>query len=146
MEGALKGLFTAGAANRVRIPRRPIRLVLAALLFPAAIRAVGLGGGESGGSVVDARGAGIKIKGATYRSAAGELLKATFDLGRNLVRLRLPDGRRVTLPAATSASGARYSNGSRTFWEHQGVGRYFEGETPVFQGEILRESPRPNRR
>ncbi len=74
---------------------------------------------------------------AVYRSSAGEYLSAVFDLNRNVVTVSLPDGRSVTLPVAVSASGARYGNGTETFWEHQGTGRFFRGEKLVFEGMIL---------
>jgi quercetin dioxygenase-like cupin family protein/membrane-bound inhibitor of C-type lysozyme len=71
---------------------------------------------------------------ATYRAGDGARLEACFDLDRNTVTVGLADGNRVVLPAALSGSGARYSDGARTFWEHQGVGRYFVGEKLLFEG------------
>lgn len=73
---------------------------------------------------------------AVYRSADGKTARATFDLDRDLVIVTLPDGRMVTLPAAPSASGARYSNGNETFWEHQGTARFFRGDTVIFEGRV----------
>jgi membrane-bound inhibitor of C-type lysozyme len=64
------------------------------------------------------------------------MLKAFFDLNLHLVRVTLPNGRIVTLPAAMLGSGARYSNGTETFWEHQGTGRFFKGETLLFEGAL----------
>jgi inhibitor of cysteine peptidase len=83
---------------------------------------------------------------ANYRSADGKTVTASFDLGWNLVTVTLPDGRRVTLPAATSASGARYSDEKETFWEHQGVGRFFMGEQLLFEGGVMSDkqaAPQP---
>jgi len=71
---------------------------------------------------------------AVFRSADGKTVSAIFDLDRDLVTVTLPDGRTATLPAAPSASGARYSNGSETFWEHQGSARFFTGDTVIFEG------------
>lgn len=71
---------------------------------------------------------------AAYRAGDGARLEACFDLDRNTVTVGLADGSRVVLPAALSGSGARYSDGARTFWEHQGVGRYFVGEKLLFEG------------
>ena len=71
---------------------------------------------------------------AAYRAGDGARLEACFDLDRNTVTVGLADGSRVVLPAAVSGSGARYSDGARTFWEHQGVGRYFVGEKLLFEG------------
>jgi len=87
-----------------------------------------------------------RITTATYRSADGKTATASYDLDRNLVTVTLPDGRRVTLPAAPSASGARYSDGRETFWEHQGSGRFFTGETLIFEGTVSdreRTAPQP---
>jgi inhibitor of cysteine peptidase len=75
-----------------------------------------------------------RVTTACYRSGDGKIAVASFDLGRDLVTVTLPDGRSVTLPAAPSASGARYSDGKDTFWEHQGSGRFFTGETLLFSG------------
>jgi membrane-bound inhibitor of C-type lysozyme len=47
--------------------------------------------------------------------------------GATHARLTLPNGDSVSLPHAASASGARYSNGAVTLWEHQGTARI---ETP----------------
>lgn len=71
---------------------------------------------------------------ATYAAAGGEQLQACFDLVRKNVTVGLADGSRVVLPVAVSGSGARYSDGTRTFWEHQGIGRYFVGEKLLFEG------------
>jgi predicted secreted protein len=89
--------------------------------------------------IVAVAAAGPRIAAAGYRSATGEMLKASFDLDRNKVTVTLPDGRSVALPAAPSASGARYSNGTETFWEHQGIGRFFREETVLFEGALLPE-------
>ncbi|MEI8354807.1 MAG: protease inhibitor I42 family protein [Deltaproteobacteria bacterium] len=77
---------------------------------------------------------------ARYLSSAGKTAAASFDLGRNLVTVTLPDGRCVTLPSAPSASGARYSDGRESFWEHQGVGRFFKGEKLIFEGAVADEA------
>lgn len=73
---------------------------------------------------------------AVYRSADGKTASATFDLEQDQVTVTLPDGRTVTLPAAPSASGARYSSTSETFWEHQGSARFFSGDTIIFEGVV----------
>lgn len=78
---------------------------------------------------------------AVYRSTDGRQLRACFDLKRQQVAVRLPDGALVQLPVAVSGSGARYSNGSRTFWEHQGKGRYLEGDTLLFEGAVTHQPP-----
>ena len=90
-------------------------------------------------SVVSATAASLPCNGvqqvpATYAAANGEQMQACFDLVRKNVTVGLADGSRVVLPVAVSGSGARYSDGTRTFWEHQGVGRYFVGEKLLFEG------------
>jgi len=77
---------------------------------------------------------GARNVAAAYRSDGGAQLNACFDLDRNIVTVGLADGSRVMLPAAISGSGARYSDGARTFWEHKGIGRYFVGEKLLFEG------------
>jgi membrane-bound inhibitor of C-type lysozyme len=73
---------------------------------------------------------------AVYRSATGETMTAQFDTGTDTAEIRLPNGRRVILPRARSGSGARYSDGKETFWEHQGEGSYWTGEALIFQGRV----------
>lgn len=71
---------------------------------------------------------------AVYVLATGEQMAAQFDLPARTVTVTLPNGHIVTLPAAVSASGARYSNGKETFWEHQGIGRFFVKDELRFEG------------
>lgn len=78
---------------------------------------------------------------AVYRSTDGRQLQACFDLKQQRVTVRLPNGALVQLPVAVSGSGARYSDGTRTFWEHQGTGRYSEGETLLFEGAVTDQPP-----
>jgi len=72
---------------------------------------------------------------ARYVSATGERLVAVFDNTADTVTVTLPGGRTVTLPRAVSGSGARYSDGNDTFWDHHGEGTFTTGETIVFQGK-----------
>ena len=78
---------------------------------------------------------------ARYASTDNSVLIARFDLERALVRIELPDKRSLTLPLAVSASGARYSNGTETFWEHHSVGRFLVGDDVVFEGTLLPAPP-----
>jgi len=71
---------------------------------------------------------------ARYVSATGERLGAVFDNAADTVTITLPDGRTVTLPRAVSGSGARYSDGTDTFWDHHGEGTFTTGEKIFFQG------------
>lgn len=79
---------------------------------------------------------GLKQVPAAYIAASGEQLQACFDLVQNRVTVAFADGSSLVLPVAISGSGARYSDGTHTFWEHQGVGRYFVGEKLLFEGGI----------
>jgi quercetin dioxygenase-like cupin family protein/membrane-bound inhibitor of C-type lysozyme len=72
---------------------------------------------------------------AAYVSSAGKQLEACFDQDRQQATLLLPDGVKLTLPIALSASGVRYSDGKRVFWEHQGVARYFADDKLLFEGK-----------
>ena len=67
---------------------------------------------------------------------AGNQISVTWDCDGTMIPVRfmedtvlvdLPDGTSVTLPIAMSASGSRYTNGTVTYWEHQGTARI---ETP----------------
>lgn len=75
---------------------------------------------------------------AVYVSSRGQRLAARFDIPGKAVFLTLPDGRTLTLPLAVSGSGARYSNGAQTFWEHQGGAIFEERGVLLFEG---RETP-----
>jgi len=68
---------------------------------------------------------------------AGNQISVTWDCDGTMIPVRfmedaalvdLPDGTSVTLPIARSGSGARYTNGTVTYWEHQGTARI---ETPT---------------
>lgn len=71
-----------------------------------------------------------------YLSNKGTTLTASFDPNTNHVQVTLPDKRTVFLPAAISASGARYSNAYETFWDHQGKVIYTKGDKVIFEGTI----------
>jgi len=103
-----------------------IRLLVACLLLISALSA--------GATTLPCGGKGIRQVAAAYTAADGKQLEACFDLERNVVVVRLPDGTVTTLPSAIAASGARYTDGKQTFWEHQGTGRYWMGEKLLFEG------------
>jgi len=64
---------------------------------------------------------------ATYR--CGDVtFTATFVNDSVFVAFR---GDTIRLPIAISASGARYSDGQRTFWEHQGTARLELPDTTI---------------
>jgi len=85
-------------------------------------------------NLCDARKPG-KIVIAYYASAEGEQLTARFDIDAKTVTVERPGKKTRTLPLAVSASGARYSNGEMTFWEHQGTATLFRGDSIVFTGK-----------
>lgn len=91
---------------------------------------------SAGAASLPCGGIGTRQVPAGYTAADGKQLDACFDLDRNTVVVRLPDANTITLPSAMSASGARYSDERHTFWEHQGVGRYFVGEKLLFEGKL----------
>ncbi|MBL6798692.1 MAG: MliC family protein [Synechococcus sp. BS307-5m-G39] len=59
-----------------------------------------------------------------YRCGGGQIIEARYgslsDQSLAFVRLRLPDGRRLTLPQVASASGARYSADQAVTWWSKG--------------------------
>lgn len=72
---------------------------------------------------------------AFYLSSAGERLTARFDIKARKVTVERPGKKTRILPLAVSASGARYSDGTMTFWEHQGTATLFRGDEIVFYGK-----------
>ena len=65
-----------------------------------------------------------------YRCGGGEQIDATYyglkDRSLSFVRLTLPDGRQLTLPQLSSASGARYSADQDTTWWTKGDGGFLQ--------------------
>ena len=89
-------------------PRHRMMLMLPAIAFLA---------------LVSARDAGAAAAAKTIRAhfacTDGKAIDATFINGtRSSVRLKLSDGRKLSLPQALSASGARYANKDESvvFW------------------------------
>lgn len=72
---------------------------------------------------------------ATYISDHGKVLTASFDNASSTVTIELPEGKKLTLPSAQSASGSRYSDNDMTFWEHQSSVTLYKGEELVFAGK-----------
>lgn len=77
---------------------------------------------------------------ATYITEQGEQLNVRFDTASDTVTVDLEDGSSLTLPAAQSASGARYSNGQMTFWEHQGSATLEKEDKQIFNGKAVEEA------
>ncbi len=73
---------------------------------------------------------------AQYTASDGSQLEVCFDLAKKTVSVHLPNIAVVTLPSSVSGSGARYSDETHIFWEHQGTARYYTGEKLLFEGQI----------
>lgn len=73
---------------------------------------------------------------AVFVSASGTRLSVSYDAGAAHATVVLPDGQVCRLPRAVSGSGARYSDGSRTCWEHQGTVTFEIGDRVVFEGRL----------
>ena len=73
----------------------------------------------------------------TFTCPGGETIEAIFpaELGGD-VTVSLPDQEAMTLPAVEAASGARYSDGSTTFWEQGGEAMVEVGDEVVLQNCI----------
>ena len=65
-----------------------------------------------------------------YRCGGGQIIEAHYgslsDQSLAFVRLRLPDGRRLTLPQVASASGARYSADQAFTWWSKGSSGFLQ--------------------
>jgi len=77
---------------------------------------------------------------ATYSSNTGQILKVDFNNEKATVTVHMPDESLLELKSAPSASGARYSNGSVTFWEHQGEATLSRNEAEIFKGTEVNET------
>ncbi len=78
----------------------------------------------------------------TFVSTNGETVTAVYSREGNTwnhatVELLLPDKTKVQLNLAISASGARYTNQTAEWWEHQGAATYDVGGTNIFRGTIM---------
>lgn len=73
------------------------------------------------------------VNSAVFVSEAGGAIRADYR-DDDTVTLSFPDGGTRRLPAAVSASGARYAADGREWWEHQGEARYSVDERTVFVG------------
>lgn len=76
---------------------------------------------------------------AHYKSSDGRVMEAKFNLEEQKVTVTPPGEKEITLPSAESASGARYSNGKQTFWEHKSIGRFIVDDKVLFEGRLLEE-------
>ncbi len=74
---------------------------------------------------------------AVYRSPEGETLEVLFNTRLRTATVELSGERTLRLPQVISASGARYSDGENTFWEHQGEGSFWVGGELLFSGKSI---------
>ena len=72
----------------------------------------------------------IRVSSVRYRCGDGEQLQATYyslrDRSLSFVRLRLPDGRLLTLPQVVSANGQRFSTDRDFTWWSTGQGSFLQ--------------------
>ena len=65
-----------------------------------------------------------------YHCGGGQVIEAQYgslsDQSLSFVHLRLPDGRRLTLPQVASGSGARYSADQAFTWWSKGNGGFLQ--------------------
>jgi membrane-bound inhibitor of C-type lysozyme len=69
----------------------------------------------------------------TFVSTNGQAVAAAY-WSDGTVTLLFPDHRRVELYRAISGSGARYTNSTAEWWEHQDEASYAVDGTNVFRG------------
>jgi membrane-bound inhibitor of C-type lysozyme len=80
------------------------------------------------------------INAALFTCSSGQALYATFR--ERLVTLVLSDGRKVTIPQAISASGARYAtpNESFVFWNKGNTAFIQENGKEIYSGCVTKEN------
>ena len=66
----------------------------------------------------------------------GEAVTASYDIQGGTVQVILRDKSQVKFYQAISGSGARYTNATGTFWEHQGEATYSVGDNIIFVGRV----------
>lgn len=76
---------------------------------------------------------------AIYVSETGEKLIASFSNQGKNVSVTLPNKKKVKLHSDPNpaASGARYVNGNKEFWEHHGEVTYSVDDETIFTGKEL---------
>ena len=76
---------------------------------------------------------------AVYKSPGGNTLEVLFNTRSKTATIKLPGEKVLQLPQVISGSGARYSDGKNTFWEHHGECSYWDGEELLFSGKCIAE-------
>ncbi|MDA8427042.1 MAG: MliC family protein [Treponema sp.] len=104
---------------------------------PVALRETPEGGLSSSVRPVYLPAGAYRPESFTFAAADGRKLVIVYDTSATAALVWLPDGRVYRLPSARSGSGARYSDGRRSYWEHQGGAVFRIGGTTVFEGKLL---------
>lgn len=76
---------------------------------------------------------------AVYKSPEGKTLEVLFNTRLKTATVKLAGEKTRELPQVISASGARYSDGKNTFWEHHGECSYWVGGELLFSGKSIAE-------
>lgn len=102
---------------------------------------------QSGSHTMTSPEQGQAINAEVGAAQAGNQPTVTWDCDGQMIPVRfmedavlidLPNGTSVTLPIAMSGSGARYTNNTVTYWEHQGTAMI---ETPEQSWEDCQRAP-----
>jgi membrane-bound inhibitor of C-type lysozyme len=128
------------------VGNRMFRHILSIFSACMLLGAPSLSAAQAGAGSIDASAAPVRppIIQATFACGRGKLIHATFDnRGRGSVALSLPDGRRVVLPQALSASGARYANQGETivFWNKGNTVMLQQNGKTVYRCATSRRAP-----
>lgn len=73
---------------------------------------------------------------AVFISTNGNKLTVAYNLKETNATVFMPYGKSYKLPQALSASGIRYSDGTNTFWEHQGSAIFTSDDLVIFEGAL----------
>ena len=76
-----------------------------------------------------------EVTSVAFACPDGETIEAIFPVdGGEEVIVTLPEQEAITLPQVESGSGAKYSDGTTTFWEHAGEAMVEVNGEVVLQG------------
>lgn len=104
--------------------------------IPVALKERPEGGPSSSVKPVYLPAGRYRLPSFVFVSPSGQKMVLVYDLKADWALLWLDDGRLFRLPRALSASGARYSDGNHTFWEHQGSAVVEIDGQVVFEGVL----------
>lgn len=103
----------------MRLTGMSMLALIASLALATACRSAGSAGADGAAAPGGQAAVGTQTISASFRCADGKQIQAVFINGSQpSVSLHLADGRRLDLPQAMSASGARYANADESvvFW------------------------------